>query len=509
MTLQVTLSACQEERIRLDEQDEQYTETERHRLDPVAFSRECFGVNPWSKQRIFLRALLEYHKLCWRSGHKVSKSNTAALIAYWWACCIPNGRVVCTASTGRQVKHILWKEIRAYRARAAKIGKLILPAVPLDPSTGIQWDDGRYIVGFSTDDAVNMGGFSGPAMLFLVDEASGVAEQIFEAIEGNLAGGEEDDPGAIAKVVLFGNPTNTSGQFFDAFHKQRAFWSLHHVPSWESPNVTGETRIPGLATRHYVEQAKKKWGESDPRYQVRVAGNFPTQSATAVIKLGQVERGLERWPDTEESGRLHIGVDVARFGDDLSVAYPRRGKKALEPDVVNGFDEVEVSGMVLAMAHRLHIKGEPIPLVKVDVIGVGGGVASILRDAKDKHGDPLVQVVEVNVAEVAIDEDLYDSKRSELWFAIGEWLDDGGALHPDDDDVQGELIAPSYTFDKRGRQVVESKKDFKKRLGRSPDRADGLGLSIYTPISTEGVGITLPKVVRPGVGYRWGGGRGF
>ncbi len=115
---------------------------------------------------------------------------------------------------------------------------------------GLQMADGREIVGFSTDSPERMSGISGANLLFILDEASGIPEPIFEAVEGNRAGG--------AKVIMFSNPTSTSGTFYEAFHRKRNFWHTIHISAEESPNVTGgQISIPGLATAEWVEE--KAW----------------------------------------------------------------------------------------------------------------------------------------------------------------------------------------------------------------------------------------------------------
>ncbi len=457
------------------------TETERWRLDPSAYFREALGLEPWSRQRDILNAVRDHDRIAVRSGHKVSKSTSAAGIALWWAHTRPKGGVILTAPTGRQVKRIVWRELRRLAATARERG-VDIPEPPLDPGTGLQWDDGRFIFGFSTDNTENMGGYSGAELLFIVDEASGVAEEIFEAIEGNRAGG--------ARLLCLGNPTQPAGTFADAFGRHRAGWHTLHVSSEESPNVTGEAAIPGLATRDWVEEKRRDWGEDSPLFQVRVRGNFADASDACVIPLGLIERAIDRWDaedverartsadDARRLGPLNLGVDVARFGDDDSVSCAVRGDHVLELVARNGFAEEAVAGLVLAQARAWRHRGEPPPRAKIDTTGGSGlGVASILHQAPD-----LVEVVEVSASERANAEDEYPNRRSELWFATQLWLREGGAI-PDDERLCGDLVAPHYGFDARGRRQVEKKEDFKRRLKRSPDRADALALAVYAPWS--------------------------
>lgn len=441
-----------------------------YRHDPVRFCSEVLGFTPWNRQADILEAVRDHPAVAVRSGHKIGKSTAAAATGLWWCATRPRALVIMTSSSYTQVKEILWPEVRRlYRTARQPIGGELFKT----PDGGLSFDDGRRMFGMSTDETERMGGYSGAELLFLIDEASGVDEAIFEAIEGNRAGG--------GRVCMYGNPTQPTGTFCDAFGAQAEFWYGLHVSSEETPNVVqGRVVIPGLATREWVDERRRKWGEDDPRYLVRVRGNFPGQAPNSVIGVTVVEDAMARWNGVQAEGRLEIGVDVARFGDDDSVIQARRGLKAFRPVVVHGQDTVQIAGHALKVARALRRDGER-PRVKVDVIGVGAGVADQLR----QHTD--IEVVDVNVAEASTDEE-NANLRSQLWFATAQWLKNGGAI-PADRALKAELVAPTYKFDARGRQVVEPKDAMKKRLQRSPDRADALALSIYSPpLPPRGVG---------------------
>ena len=100
------------------QQSKQNTDIARWRDFPTVFAEECFGIKPWSKQAEFMQAVVYHHRVAVRSGHKVSKSNAAALLAYWWAITRPGAKVICTSSSHRQVRDILWGEITALALRA-------------------------------------------------------------------------------------------------------------------------------------------------------------------------------------------------------------------------------------------------------------------------------------------------------------------------------------------------------------------------------------------------------
>jgi phage terminase large subunit len=442
-------------------------ELAKYRDDPIGFAVDVLGITPWSRQAELLRACAIWTRVACRSGHRVSKTTTAAIIALWWACTRELARVVFTAPAARQVRDVDYREVALLHRRA----RMPLGGdVNETPWNGIKWPDGREIIGFATDQPERMAGLAGPEMLFIVDEASGVDEGIFEALRGNLAGG--------GHALLIGNPTRVSGFFHGAF-KAGSVWRGLHISSEESPNITGEAEIPGLATRDWLDEMRAEYGESSPVYQVRVKGDFPTAAADGVFSLGLVDAAKERWlsmpssgPSFQALGPLTIGCDPARFGDDETAVVVRRGNVALRPVTFRGQDTQQVAAHVLSLVEEYRAKDEKA-IVRVDVIGIGSGVADALKRA------PNVAVEEIN-ASASPESSTFARTRDELWFTARDWLKGGGCLPPDAK-LEAELLAPRYAFTPSQRIQVESKDAIKARLKRSPDRADAFCLAVYEP----------------------------
>lgn len=451
------------------------------------------GLSTWERQDDILNACSKHQQVAVRSGHKVSKTLTAACVAWWWFSSFEDARVVCTAPTAPQIRNLLWRELKL-RGRRAKVP---MPHVPETPATGIHSADGaREIVGVSTDEAERMQGFSSPNLLYIIDEGSGVDELIFEAIEGNLAGG--------AHVLMLGNPTQPGGTFYDAFNTPEVaqFWHQIHISSWEA--AKSKRHVQGMATLDWCDKRLRAWGPDDPRYQVRCEGAFASFSESAIIPLAYILAANQRYGETPADGQLHIGCDPARFGDDETALAVRRGKVIIEMVTKGKTSEEDTAELVDKVAERHHIKGEGKALVKVDSSGVGAGVVSILRNSK------RVNVIGVNGADAADKPDKFINKRAQLWFGASDWLRDGGAI-PKDSKLEGDLLAPKYDFDDKNRCRVEKKKEIKKRLKRSPDRGDAVCLAVYQ----QRIALVHPTPERArsiggGGGYRFGGGgRGY
>lgn len=435
------------------------------------------GVTLWAGQEEILRAAQASGRFAVRSGHKTGKSTALVCLSLWFACTRYRARVILTAPTHRQIRAILWKELkRIYHDAVQDLGGQLNEM----PENGLQWGDGREIVGFFTTEPEKMAGISGPAVLFLVDEASGYPQEIFDAIEGNRAGG--------AKLGMSSNPTMLSGYFHEAFTAKRHLWKLLHLSSEEA----AKTHIPGLATQEWIDEKFDEWGEDSPLYAVRVRGDFPTLQENTIISLADIEGAILRYGGDVPDAPLEIGVDVARFGDDWTVMCPRRGLRAYALTRFRG-DGPQVAGKVMEVVRFRRYSNYERVRVKVDVIGVGAAVVDALRPF---HESREIDLVEVNVSETAFGEKAqkeYVNLRTQLWFDLASWIRKGGCF-PNDGELEGELIAHRYKFQERtGRREVLPKDKVKEILKRSPDKADALALAVFDGRSASFSAVGIPS----------------
>ena len=471
--------------------------------DPVGFMRNVLGVEPWMKQREILEAIRDHARVCVKSGHKVSKSHTAAGIALWFYCSFTDARVIMTSTTARQVDQILWRETRMMRARSGRCvdckkedpsGNIIKSPCPhsawIDGEmgelarTGLKSPDFREIVGFTAREAEAVAGISGKNLLYILDEASGIKPEIYEAIEGNRAGG--------ARVVMFSNPTRTTGDFYDAFNEKKRFYSCHTISSEDTPNVQfGEDdprAIPGLATREWVEEKKEEWGEDSPLYLVRVKGLFAELDAVKIFPIHKITEAELRWQDapTLLSERLYIGFDPAgesAVGDE-SIWTPVRGYKQLSFIAERGMSAASLLVHTLGIVAELKYPRE-VPVVIVDVEGeIGYKVNNVFAAYLEPMEDPPFELVAMRSSDGAHRNPvLYDRQRDELCGNLLAWINDGGAII-EDAKLAKELLAMQWIEqEKTGKVKLVAKKELKKTLKRSPDRYDSLALAVWRPVA--------------------------
>lgn len=449
---------------------------------PDAFFEDVLGATLWPKQRELIELVRTNIRVACRAGQKVSKTFSAVGLGIWWAATRPGPKtkVFFTAPTMHQVKNILWNELEALWPRVADdLGG----EIPKDPRAGITLTSGARIVGITTRKPEALQGISGEEVLFIIDEASGYPDELYQAVRGNTAGGDEDGG---AKIVALSNPTKPSGWFFNAFYG-KGRWALHHISSEDSPNVrAGKRLIKGLATRAYIEEQRQDCGTNyreHPVYQVRVLGNFPTSASNQAVSLGAVEAAIERRKlgATIENafGGLVLGIDPAWYGGDDAVVFPVRGWCAGDPVVIGGVQTgPQIARAALDLATELRRPAERTVTIVVDGISAGQSTVDALN-ASDEVRSGRVVVVVHRGNDAAHQGHKYINRRSEVWFNLARWCDEGGAI-PDLADLRRELLAPTYSFDPESRFVLETKRALVKRLGKSPNLADALTLAVST-----------------------------
>jgi phage terminase large subunit len=468
----------------------------KYRADPVAFFREILGVEPWSRQIEIIEAVRDHPRVAVSSGHKVSKSHTAAGIALWYYCSFDDARVVMTSTTSRQVDQILWRELRMMRARGGRC----TACCKADPEmrrierpcphsaviegeqgdmarTGLKSPDFREIVGFTAREAEAVAGISGANLLYLVDEASGVTDEIFEAIEGNRAGG--------ARIVMFSNPTRNEGEFYEAFHEKSQHYHSIRVSSEETPNVvTGKIVIPGLATREWIEEKRDEWGENSSLYRVRIRGEHAVHEEGRIFSVHAISAAEARWSETPEAGRLFVGVDPAGesgSGDETAFSV-RRGLKQLLLKTMRGLNDEQHLVQILAMLSTWRLPRE-VPVVVLDRDGsIGSKLYLAMRNHAEAHPSAY-ELVACRASDKAIrNPQLYDRVRDELAANLEQWMRDGGAI-VEDAKLEKDLHALEWKQAINGKLKLTPKDTLRKTLGRSPDRYDALALSVWEPLN--------------------------
>ena len=441
--------------------------------DPEGFCRDVLGIEQlWDKQLELIHAVAIYDRVSVRATQKSSKSFTLAALALWWWSTRKEGRVIFLAPTYRQCQAVLYRQI----LQLIRQSKAIHPdawegtRIAMLADNGIQSEDFRSINGFVSHDTGGLQGLSGQNLLFIIDEASHVSEDIYNSCEGNSAGG--------ARIVALSNPLLSFGWYFNTFHRNREFWHNIHISCYDSPNYKAQrVVIPGLVTYDMVKRREKEWGLESYLFKTRMAGEFALSDESKMFPHERVSRSIELQQFASGDGKLCIGLDPAGAGErgDETAVCCVRNKRMLRLEVQRGLTEENIVEWVQRTVRELRAPEEK-PEVRVDSEGqIGARVLGLLLNAQ-KTGDFIV--VNVRSNEAAQEKQTFGAVRDELAAHAEKWLKEGGAIL-NDAKLQEELAVMTWYADAKGRQKLISKKEIGKIIYRSPDRFDSMCLAVY------------------------------
>ena len=478
--------------------------------NPVGFIEGGLGESLWSKQVEIANSVLRNQRTAVAACHAPGKSHLSARIVSWWIASHAPGTAlaITIAPTHRQVRNIMWPHIRRCHFIAKLPGEVLTQT----------WKIGDDIVayGFSPspyDEAATQG-IHAPNLLIVVDEAGGIGEVVGQALEALMTGGN-------TRLLLLGNPpTDQEDSWFERCYES-PLYSTISISAYDTPNFTGEpvgickTCPPQveqhLITKHLVDQrwvddVITEFGADSPFVEARVHARFPRSTANKVIPFGWCDRAS----NNEEpiiGVQVRLGIDIAADGGDEFVIAKADGYRASIVHRSSGKaneNAVDVANVCLhhireaEETHAARDVAEPVR-VKIDTIGVGWGVVSILQKW-GQEGKHRSKIVPVNVAERAKDPEKFRNVRAELWWN-GRSL-----LQPDQDGrqnlaldterkVMSQLAGPTFKADSAGRIQIETKADMKRRGVSSPDQAEAVLLAVYEPPGRD-----IPNVAPIGFG---------
>lgn len=440
---------------------------------PIEFVEDVLHAIPDKWQCAVLQDVAIKSKISVRSGQGVGKTALESWVCIWFLTCRPYAKVIATAPTMQQLYDVLWAEVAKWLNNSLVKNML-------------KWTKTKiYMIGdeerwFATAKTAtkpeNMQGFHEDHMLIIVDEASGVADPIMEAILGTLSG--EDN-----KLLMCGNPNRLEGVFYDSHNADVDKYATHHVSSYDSTRTNKDN----------IDMLLRKYGRDSDVARVRIYGDFPKGALDSFISMETVDYAMKTEFDKNyfsDVKILNLGVDVARFGDDSTVLSPKIGDYWFDVEKYSKQDTMVTVGRIIQCCKKYMKKYSNIKkcIVKVDDTGVGGGVTDRLKEVIREEHLPI-KVIPINNGESA-DDDYYFNLGAELWGSLKVVLEDNMSnvlqgkpplIHlPRNDELIKQLSNRKYKITSKGKIQLESKEDMKKRGLGSPDIADAVVLANYS-----------------------------
>lgn len=436
------------------------------------------------------------------AGHTVGKTKLASGLTNHFFDCFPPAIAYTFAPTWLQIHDLLWKEIKSDRRGTDLPGRIL----DLELNRG----DDHFAKGRATSNAGGNGteraqGQHGPYLLFVLDEAEGVADFVYDAINSMSSGG-------VVIVLMLANPRTRTSRFHKV--RLRANVRSFRMSCIHHPNVVqGRELVPNAVRREYVEGMVEEHCEvvrehnpdehtfdlpfpvrtaekvhapgtvflPDSEFLFRVLGVAPTNVAdNTFVPVGRYEAATKR--RAEASGHeARIGVDVARYGKDAGTVYIRRGPRVWRHRQLRKLDFTAYAGAVKEAARELAAAGVTSLHVRIDAGGgFGGGVNDQIKHDQELHrlfAD--YRTYEVDFGGTPHDGEAYDNVATELLAEAAETLK-GVALVDPPDELEQDLTERTYKWvNARGVAVKRllPKEKFKDEFGRSPDDGDGFMLA--------------------------------
>jgi hypothetical protein len=451
-------------------------------LDPHAF---VLGAFPWGEGTLkgslgpeawqvevleAIRDGLPYEQavqLATASGHGVGKSALSSWLVLWAISTLPDTRGVVTANTETQLRTKTWAELGKWYNLF--IGRDLFRLSPTAIFSADRQRERTWRIDMVPWSERNTEAFAGMhnqgrRILVLFDEASAIPEIIWEVAEGALT-----DADTQIIWAVFGNPTRNTGRFKACFDPGSV---------WKTTRV--DNRTVSFTNKAQIARWIESYGADSDFVRIRVLGLFPRQGEMEFFNAKEIDEAMGR--EVEPFGALALGVDVARFGSNFSVIFPRRGRDArtLPRLRFQGISTVDLASKISEANRDLKADG-----ILIDGGGVGGGVVDQVRHLQlhcfeVQFGGKVSGFSEHNTFG-----ERYANKRAEMYGGLRSWLK-SGAL-PNDLELRKQLLSITYTFNPKDEIILTSKEVMMREGKESPDDIDALATTFAFPLEAKPV----------------------
>ena len=467
--------------------DEDIDEVLKYRHDPLGYARAMF---PWGEagtqlakhsgprqwQAELFQEIGEHLQnpetrhtpllIARASGHGIGKSAGVGMICNWGISTCPDTRIVVTANTEKQLLTKTMPEIGKWFRLADNADwwrPTAMGVFSQDTDAEKTWRlDG---VSWSENNTEAFAGLhnQGSRIIMIMDEASAIADKVWEVAEGVLT---DEDTEII--WLVFGNPTRNTGRFRECWRRFRNLWKAKQI---DSRTVEGTNKAQ-------LQKMVDAYGEDSDIVKVRIRGQFPSQSAKQFISTEDVDAARSRHLSEAQYGFAPkiLTCDPAWEGDDMLEIGLRQGLKfQILRTIPKNDNDLQVAA-ILAQLEDEH----QADAVFIDA-GYGTGIVSAGRTMqRDWH------LVWFSAKATKAG---FKNKRAEMWSDARDWLKQGGAIDAGDEVLYQDLIGPETVATLDGTVQLESKADMKARGLPSPGRGDALALSFAFPVSPKAKGL--------------------
>lgn len=436
---------------------------------PDIFVREIFKSTPDPWQDEVLKAFPHNQRIAMCASKGPGKSCLLAWLAWNFLLTRPSPKIAATSISGDNLRDGLWSEMAKWRDKSPILKELFSwqkERIFLKEAPETWWMSARQWSKAADPQSLGgtLAGLHADYIMFLIDESGGIPDAIMASAEAALSSCKE------GHIVQSGNPTHLDGPLFRACKTpERKLWHVVEI----SADPDDPKRSPRVSMQWAKEQIEK-YGRDNPWVLVNVFGRFPPSGLNSLIGLDEVEAATKRrYREGEFRNQPKIlGVDIARYGSDSSIIFPRQGLISYTPEVYRNIDGIEGAQAVIRKMNNW----------KADAVFIddsGGFGASWIDQLLQLGKSPIG----IHFNKRATNPQ-YFNKRAEMAFECVNWIKRGGYI-PDIRELKEALIKTTYSF-KDDKLIIEPKEEIKDKLGYSPDHMDALLLTFAMPVEKVG-----------------------
>lgn len=399
-------------------------------------------------------------------------------------------KLAALSITKDHLKDNLWSELLKWRSRSEVLKQTISDGsekIEIYGKEGIAFISARSFPKSANESEMQsaLAGLHADNVGFLLDETGQYPDSMFSTADAALANADHDEEGKKrdnkmpkrARILAVSNPERPSGIIYRAFNGDPIL-----SKQWKVMNITSDPENPKRArrvTKEWAQGVIDLYGRDHIYTKINVFGEYPDSTTEMLLSEREIDEAMNRKYKFEEYQykQQRMGIDVARGGSDSTILFRRQGVQAFEYEMISSD---QFGPQVAASAfHQRDLWG--VNRFYVDNTGgYGGSVIDFLRT------DATADVIPVTYQAASVEPKKYNNVRTQNWVRMRDWVRNGGAL-PKDEMLKKELLAPKLFY--HGTQFkLESKEDIKKRIGRSPDRADALAQTFADSEDFSGLG---------------------
>lgn len=471
-----------------------------YQRDFAAWKADVMGLYTYDKMNQIMHEALfgQKNRTVIKSSNGTGKSVEMALASCWAASVFPIGEstTIVSAPSGRQVAEVLFHKMKENYQIAHQRGNPLPGWITEQEQWKAKNSLGSNItlvdgVAPNPSDAVSK--FQGVRNAYgntfvFFDEAGGMPPEMWTALQAVITGQN-------ARFIGIGNPDNTGTEFQRIFNtpEELNLYNTFTISSFDLPTLTGERVYPrtpegdekeevllkGITQAEWVEDMKKLWGENDARYQAKVLGEFPSGGSNTFFKQDTINKAYAAEIEPTEDDHVQLGVDVSRYGNDVTVVYKNHGGVVRLLDSWSDTDTYTTARRIHDLAVTNNAKA-----VVIDAVGVGAGPVDALEQSPE-FADGGYKILGLEASFVSPDPRKHVDLKTFVYDRARELMDEGlVSLDPSDLLLKGDLEAITYEINSRERIRITPKDKIRRILKRSPDNLDAV---IYSLVPVEEV----------------------